>query len=226
MTTLGMSSNFDYTLLITSLPPHPQALFTTKAPISRIQLNRRLSLLSEKDSLDLAQIEALLHWSKMSELTDSHLLRQGTHLIGSMASPCLKELLLWRLQLRTLIAALRYRHQGLTFDSHQSFIGFGNYLRHIHQHWQQPDFGLSYLIPWLNEANTLLIKGQSLALEKLILNQVWLHYQRIAQEHYFNFEAVVIYVLRWDIIQRWQCYDKEEAIRRFDALVLAGLTDE
>jgi hypothetical protein len=37
--------------------------------------------------------------------------------------------------------------------------------------------------------------------------------------HYLDFEAVVIYVLRWDMIARWTTYDGEEAARRFDELV-------
>ena len=54
----------------------------------------------------------------------------------------------------------------------------------------------------------------------------WDHLEQVSDGHYLDFEAVVIYVLRWDMIARWTTYDGEEAVRRFDELVeqaMAGL---
>lgn len=221
-----INKGFKYTLLITSLPPHPRELFTMKQPpLSRIQLNRRLTLLDEQDATNLENIETLIHWSEVPDLSDSEFVRQGELLLKSITNDFVKQLLIWRLQIRTLMTALRKRHQGLENVDKENLIGFGNYLRQIHQHWQEQDFNLSYLEPWLSEANNLLITNKSLELEKLLLNRVWQHYQRLGQNHYFDFEAVVIYVLRWNIIHRWHSYNKEQAITRFDELVTAGLVN-
>jgi hypothetical protein len=47
----------------------------------------------------------------------------------------------------------------------------------------------------------------------------------MSEGHWFDFEAVVIYVLRWDLIARWIGQDGAAALRRFDGLVENGLGD-
>ena len=55
--------------------------------------------------------------------------------------------------------------------------------------------------------------------------QAWKNVSRQAGEHEFDFEAVVIYVLKWDIVDRWVRYNGEEAAKRFEELTRAGLGD-
>jgi hypothetical protein len=62
-------------------------------------------------------------------------------------------------------------------------------------------------------------RGAAVDLERLLLGAVWSHLERLSDGHYLDFEAVVIYVLRWDMIARWTTYDGDEAVRRFDELV-------
>jgi len=52
---------------------------------------------------------------------------------------------------------------------------------------------------------------------------VWQHYISIGSQHYFDFPAVVIYVLKWDMIKCWTNYNADKAMERFDELVDAGL---
>ena len=65
--------------------------------------------------------------------------------------------------------------------------------------------------------------NDSLGLERLILQEVWTNLGRHRGEHLFDFEAVVIYALRWHVIDRWTRYDGVIAAERFDQLVEAGL---
>lgn len=66
-----IGKRFKYTMLLTSLPPHAPDLFsTTQTPVSRIQLDKRLALLDDRDAEDLRRIEALLHWSHAGTGTD------------------------------------------------------------------------------------------------------------------------------------------------------------
>ncbi|MBU2569217.1 MAG: DUF2764 domain-containing protein [Gammaproteobacteria bacterium] len=216
--------NFKYTLLLSSLPVHPVDLFEARQlPVSRIQLDKRLALLDAEDAQDLARIEALLHWSKMKELDDEAIVKQGMADWYSIRSPFLKEIVMWRLELRTILSALRRRRDGMNLAPDMPFYGFGDRLRFIRQHWRDAAFGLDSILPWVRQASELIEQDRSLELEKLMLEVVWRHYQRVGQGHYFDFPAVVIYVLKWDVISRWSSYDKEHAMLRFDELISAGL---
>lgn len=217
-------ANYKYTLLLSSLPVHPTELFETRQPpISRIQLDKRLALLDSEDAEDLARIEALLHWSKMKELDDEAVVKQGMLMWHAIRNPFLKELVMWRLELRTILTALRRRRDGKRLSLVAPFIGFGERLRFIKKHWRESAFGMDSLLPWVRQASELIEQDRPLELEKLILELIWRHYQRAGQGHYFDFPAVVIYVLKWDVINRWTHYDEEQAVLRFDELVSAGL---
>jgi hypothetical protein len=74
-------------------------------------------------------------------------------------------------------------------------------------------------LPWRPEASRLPGRGATVDLERLLLGAVWSRLEHLSDGHYLDFEAVVIYVLRWDMIARWTTYDGEEAARRFDELV-------
>ena len=219
-----INDRFKYTMLLSSLPLHPTNLFTAQqTPVSRIQLDKRLALLDEDDGRDLARIEALLHWSRIRDQDDELIVKQDKAELDAIKSAFLKEIVLWRLELRTILSALRKRHAGEATAS--VFHGFGKWPGLITQHWHEKDFGIGHLLPWIHEANNLLEQDKTYELEKLLLNLVWRHYERVGGNHYFDFPAVVIYVLRWDVINRWSGYNKDLGILRFDELVTAGLVD-
>jgi hypothetical protein len=214
---------FKYTLLISSLPQHPKNLFgVDRPPVSRIQLDNRLALLEEQDAKDLQRIERLLLWQKIPGLEESAVLSHFKAEAQQFCHPFLREVLTWRLALRTLLAALRLRRSAPDFDGTQ-FQGFGSQVLQIRRHWHDKHFGLASRTPWIIQAQQLLEAGESFALEQLILSVTWDHYLRLANGHYFDFPAVVIYVMRWDIDSRWSVYQREEAVRHFDDLVSASL---
>ena len=221
-----INEGFKYTLLLSSLPVQPADLFSTKIlPISRIQLDKRLGLLDAQDAEDLARIEGLLHWSKMHESDDETIARTGLVELGHIRSDFLRDIVLWRLELRTLLTALRRKHAGETMLPTEPFYGFGNRLHLIRRNWQKPDFGLGPALPWLKQAQQLMADNQTLALDKLMLTLNWQQYARLSRGHYFDFPAVVLYVLRWDVIHRWVSYDQDRALLRFNELVCAAMAD-
>ena len=69
----------------------------------------------------------------------------------------------------------------------------------------------------------LIEKGDALGVERAIGSAVWHYLSRAAVGHYFDFEAVALYVLRWDVIHRWTVYDGEEAQKRFNEMLEEGL---
>ena len=62
----------------------------------------------------------------------------------------------------------------------------------------------------------------SLGFEKALLRLVWTYLVRKSEGHYFDFEAVALYVQRWDVIHRWSMYDSADAAKRFDELMEAA----
>ena len=219
-----IAGRFKYTMLLASLPVHPPHFFSVvQTPVSRIQLDKRLALLKLRDAEDLRRIEELLHWSQITNATDEFIIKKSAEVVGSINNHFVKQIIIWRLELRTLVSALRMRHAGVKKPPKSNFPGIGRWLGDIEKNWDKNDFGIGRQVPWIIPAQQLLSQNKSYELEKLLLDLVWQYYAKECTQHYFDFPAVVIYVLRWDITNRWTHYNADEAIKRFDELVDAGL---
>ena len=108
-------------------------------------------------------------------------------------------------------------------------MGFGKWPAIIAKNWDLPDFGINPIqVPWLSSANKFIVQNQPMELEKLLLTMSWHYYADLSNHHTFDFEAVVIYVMRWDVINRWSHYNrdyfKETALANFNQLVDKGLS--
>ncbi len=226
-----MSRAFKYTLLMSSLPRHPKDLLTAMLPpISRIQLDKRLVLLDEQDRNELNHIEQVIFWSHARDASSEQVIAQDNAAIAGIKTKLLKDLVLWRLTTRTLMSALRMRHAGFVPNAQNRFIGFGKWPAQIEKNWGQPNFGINPIeISWLSKASDYIAQNQPLELEKLLLDLSWKYYANLGNDHVFDFEAVAIYVLRWDVINRWSHYNrdyfKETALANFNQLVDAGLNN-
>lgn len=217
-----------YVMLISSLPFHG-SLFTAKqTPLSRMNLDQRLDMLDERDSERLRRVERVIQWDAIeTHLSDPEMVRRADEVLASLAGDGLETLCAAvrnRFELRTAVAALRWRHRGHGPPSAGTEPwGFGRWTRRIAANWNQRDFGLGSQFKWLNDAQACLDNDDPKGLEKLLLGRAWQDLGRLSQGHYFDFTAVVLYVLRWHIIDRWTRMDADEAIHRFDALLLDGL---
>jgi hypothetical protein len=101
--------------------------------------------------------------------------------------------------------------------------GYGRWVRHIEQKWSAADFGLGGIMPWVADFSRLMDEGDTLGFEKQLLDLAWRYMSRAADGHFFDFEAVVLYVLRWDTFARWTAYNGELAAERFERLVNEGM---
>lgn len=224
-----MNHGFKYTLLMSSLPRHPKDLLSaTLPPISRIQLDKRLVLLDAQDSAELKRIEQIIFWSHARDASSADIVAQDNAALATLQNHVLKELVLWRLSVRTLMSALRLRHAGAEPPAPKTFIGFSPWLRSIEQHWTHPTFAISPLaVPWLAQADAYLRQQQPLELETLLLDMSWRYYAKLGDYHTFDFEAVALYVLQWDVINRWSHYNrdyfKDTALANFNKLVDSAL---
>ena len=221
-----MNGSDKYVMLMSSLPFHGPLFAAKRPPLSRIQLDQRLSILEDKDATLLRQIEDVMQWRNIPMgFTDTELCNRARTLIDQLEDGAVKETVIWRLEQRTVLAALRRRNQGLPTPGKHEHWGFGRWATYIASNWNEPTFRLERLYPWLGEAVKLLQQHETVALERLLLGVAWEQLARLGAGHDFDFEAVVIYVLRWNVIDRWTRYDSDVAAKRFALLVEAGLGD-
>ena len=67
--------------------------------------------------------------------------------------------------------------------------------------------------------------GSTLRLDQAISRVAWQGLADAQRAHEFDFDAVVLYVLRYDMIARWLGRSAARARKRFDELVATGLGD-
>lgn len=211
-----MANNY-YTLL--SSLPYIRSLFGYKiVPLSRYQLNKRLSILSESEKKILFCIESLIFWEHIDPVDDRQLIRFASETVASIKSYSLRDFILYELNRHTLIMAIRLKQKKEAAPTDPRW-SYGTYCQYIKRNWSSPTLGLHYTFPEINDIAEAISKEEVLKAEKIILKSMWQHADTMARKHSFDFEAVVVYIMRWNLIQRWVSYDKEQAVSRFSQLV-------
>jgi hypothetical protein len=213
-----------YITLMSSLPPLGKLFETTQTPISRLKLESRLKLLEPKDRELLNRIANLIAWSEQPMArTDTQFVEEAKHFFAVISNRTLKEVVEHRLNLRTIVAALRRRHRGESEPPVGQIWGVGNWVSFIEKHWTEPGFHLEAIFPWVVEANRLLTANDLVGIERLQFEVNWQMLDRLGTGHYFDFEAVIIYLMRWSLVDRWTRYNGDVAVERFRKLVDSGI---
>ncbi|MEM1314429.1 MAG: hypothetical protein AAGI51_07750 [Pseudomonadota bacterium] len=214
----------DYVALVASLPALGPMLAAKAAPISAPRLEQRLRALSPEHREELDAMRSLIVFPRSSTPEeDAAFLRRARRVIATLTSPSIGKFVRERLELRTLIAALRRRAAGEDAPRPDEDWGYGRFVRRMRENWREPGFGVDRAFPMVRPAREALDKGDSAALERIALEAAWKAADRIARRHAFDFEAVALYVARWHLLQRWTRYDADAAAARFSTLVDAAL---
>lgn len=210
-----------YYTLIASLPHLPTHFDVARPPISRPRLNQRLAELDEHDARVLGQLSDFLAWdrqtlerSEQNVIDDYHRLQEEIH------HPVVLRIVDDRINMRTLVGALRRRRDGEGPPR-----GVGRLVRTIHDRWQEPQFGLGRQFRWIESFETLMLAGEAVAAERVLYEYSWEACCRMAGEFHFSFEAVLLYVARWSLVDRWTSRDNEAGLARFDQLLAETLGD-
>jgi uncharacterized protein DUF2764 len=213
-----------YYMLVASLPYLPPLFAAEKLPMSRERLEGRLAMLSDEDRHELSVIEDLMHWDRVPlDTSDREVVEHAENIIPTLRYERLRQFATWRMEIRTVVAALRRRAAGVSVADLGERWGYGRWVWHIEQNWGRPDFGLGNAVPYIVPFQQLIEQRDALALERAILDTVIKELARVADLHHFDFESVALYVLRWNIIARWTGHDQARAQERFDRLVGEGL---
>ncbi len=209
-----------YYTLVSSLPRLPHFEQAEWLPLSRKQLDQRLSMLSPEHSAELRFAEALVRWQRQPVTrTNEQVVGSYKKLMAVLTHPALREFVEYRMTQRTVLVALRRRRRGLGPPAAGEAWGVGPWVGRIPSAWDRADLGIGQVLPWVGQAVSLLESGDAKGLERLLMDAVWTRLGRIAEQSPFGFEPVLAFLFRWDILQRWLSYDAEAGKTRFQELI-------
>jgi hypothetical protein len=208
-------------MLISSLPVLPPRFDVERLPITLERLQGRLRMLEPEDAEEIERMLAVLRWgNQFEEPSDVAVVQRFDVLMQDITNPLVRDILAYGMDVRMIAVALRCRHRGLPLPT----VGIGQWFDHIRRHFNQPDFKLGQVFPGIPEAEGLLAQGELLTLyRQYVLGATWAYLKKRAEDYYFSFEAVVLYIARWDIMRRWQQLQAERGREIFATLVTEAL---
>jgi len=203
-------------------------LLSEKVPtINLARLDQLLrGSLEPEDLEELQKVRAVLSWFHLDLHTDdAAFLARARPIVDGIRSDAIRAAVRDRLEIRTLVAALRRRHAGEQAPGPDTPWGYGRFVATIRANWSAPDFGVGRSFPWVLAARERLEAGDYKGLEQITLQAGWAAGERHLALHDFDFEAVVYYVMRWSMVDRWSRYDADAASQRFAELLEEALAD-
>jgi hypothetical protein len=210
-----------YHMLISSLPALPPRFDVERLPISFERLQGRLRMLEPEDAEEIEHMLAVLRWgNQFEEPSDVAVVQRYNALMHDITNPLVRDILVHGMDVRMIGVALRCRHRGRPLPT----VGIGQWFDHIRHNFNQPDFKLGRVFPWIPGAERLLAQGDLLNLyRQYVLGATWTYLKKLAEDYYFSFEAVVLYIARWDIMRHWQQLQAERGRAIFETLVTEAL---
>ena len=217
---ISLARSNTYYTLIGSLPALPRHFEQTdRAPISQMRLTERLKMLEPRDAEVIDEMAAFLAWERQTlELTDQEVMQKYDQFMEMIDSQFARELIRRAMINRTIITGLRCRRLHLDPP-----LGVAPVAGQIARNWNHPDFRLGNRFPWIAEFDALLNGNSPFELERRILEIGWRHVSRLSHQYHYTFEAVVLYLIRWEIVYRWTKRNAEKGQRKFDQLVTEGM---
>ena len=210
-----------YITLASSLPYLPPFEKAERSPITRLRLEQRLHILETEDARQLAIAEALVSWrmSLAKPKTDKDMVLRYRAALHEISQPALREFIELRIDQQTILVALRQRNAVFESSFLEQVNGASRWAGKIASHWDDPDFKLATVYPWIPEARKYLEANDACGLDRLMMNIIWQRLSRIAESNCFGFEAVFAFVFKWDILQAWLARDAVKAKSRFQELI-------
>lgn len=205
-----------YYTLLTSLPKHGRQFKIKEPIISRIQLENRLTLLPEKEKNILFEIENVVWSSWIYQSLSFNETDIRAKKLFTLGNVFLNEMIEWYFNIRSILAALRLRNKQFSPPTEKFMHGPLN--RRLINGWDKLDFGLEHLYPWILGVNQKIADNDIAGIENIVLFQLWRHLAIIEDRHYFDFEALIIYILRWNIVNYWSQFNETIAMQRISEL--------
>lgn len=177
-------------------------------------------MLGDDDKNTVEQVQRFLLWDRQQPArTDEDVQIEYDRLTGSISNKLVRDIINHRMDVRTITCALRRRRLELDPPT-----AVGQYVDHIRKHWHHPDFRLLRVHPWIPRVRDALDAGEPLQVERQLLIATWNRWVKLADEFYFSFETVLLYLARWEIVDRWTRLDESSGQQKFDELLAHMLT--
>lgn len=211
-----MRGSTTYYTLIGSLPALPREFAEAeRVPISQLKLDERLKMLQPHDAEVVEEMSDFLTWERQPlERTDQNVLQHYHQFMESVNNRFARDLIQRAMTVRTIISGLRARR--LQRDPP---LGIPPLAARIASGWSHPDFRLGMQFPWISEVDAQLNGDEPFDLERKKLEIVWQQARRLAERYFFTFEAVVLYLIQWEVVYRWTRRNAELGQEKFDQLV-------
>ena len=204
-----------YYTLIASLPHLPAHFDVARPPITRPRLESRFRLLTEDDARTLGQLADFLAWDRQPlNRSDDQVVLEYQRLKEATRHSLVLELMEHRIDVRTIVGALRRRRNG---DGPP--VGVGRLVEPIRRSWTEPWFGLQRRFDWIDAFDDQMRSGEAVTAERVLYETTWQTWCRLAARFTFSFEAVLLYWARWEIVERWTSRDAAAGQTRFDQLI-------
>jgi hypothetical protein len=211
----------DYITLVASLPYLPPFEKAERVPITRLRLEQRLFMLRAEHREQLAKAENLVTWrmSLAKPRYDTEMVKHYRVLLQTITYPALRDFVSFRIDQQTILSALRQRTAGLNADEFAQLHHASRWAQFIIKHWDDAEFKLTFMYPWLPEARRLLDADDARGLDKLLMTTIWQRLSHISETNPFGFEAVFAFFFKWDILQAWFARDPVQAKNRFQEII-------
>ena len=214
-----MTASTNYYWFIAGLPHMPRSFEVERVPISQIQLQQRLKMLGDGDKQIVDQVQRFLLWDRQQpERTDADVQMEYDHLMSSISNKLVRDIVNYRMDVRTMTCALRRRRLALDPPT-----AVGQYVAHIRKHWHHPDFRLLREHPWIPRVRDSLDAGEPLQIERQLMSATWNRWVKLGDEFYFSFETILLYLARWEIVDRWTRLDDSGGRQKFGQLLAQTL---
>lgn len=205
-----------YYTLMTSLPKLSGNFKVSHLPISQLQLMKRTKLVPDHDK-EIVKLLINLTWRDwFNTETDIKNDRIMTAKMNELHNPFIDELITYVFDIRSILAAIRLRKSNSDSTDNKQTVLLTHWRERILNHWNEPDFGLGSVYPWLSDVIAKQSSNESQLIDEMVITQLWKHLQSIETLHYFDLEALIIYLVRWQIINYWSQFDGEKAFTEID----------
>jgi hypothetical protein len=208
-----------YHTLIASLPPLPKHFDVERVPISAPRLEERLKMLAEEDAQVVRQWTGFLNWDRqVLDRTDEDVAKGYHEMMARISNETLREMIEFRMDTRTIIAAVRRRRAGLPPPT-----GVGQWVEQIRGNYDHPEFRLQGRFGWIGKLDQALQSGEAMVAQRLLFEANYRNWARMAERFTFSFEAVLLYLARWEIIDRWTSRNESAGKLRFETMITETL---
>jgi len=205
-----------YYTFVASLPPLPREFDAGPCPITRSTLRHRLTMLESDDRRVLQQLADFFRWDRQPiDQTDEEVRARHRRLVDEIENPIVRQLIEHRFEMRTIVASIRARRSGESPPLLPD-VPVSSWIR---RNWDQPQFRLEARYRWLPRFNQALDRGQPRQAQWHLFSDLWRHWSRLNERYHFSFESIVLYLARWEIVDRWSSQNAVNGRQQFDDLV-------